>query len=219
MISVVMPSHDREAYLADAINSVLNQSYKDLELIIVDDGSDDDSFRLYEYFQEKDKRVKVIYIKPSGISVARMTGIQAAQGDFIAVMDSDDLMHPDRLKLSLKAIKGADFVYSPYYLANSRGIVENSVIPHKKVTKEDVMSNFSWPHVTIMGRKEIFEYRPDFKVNDDAWLMWHLFKNDYKAKMIDQPLMIVRLHQGSTSASKQKEIAKTQKAMDVEYAK
>lgn len=216
MISIVMPSKDREAYLAETIDSILAQSYKDFELIIVDDGSTDGSRHLYDYYTKKDERVKVIYIKYSGISIARMTGVKESKGEYIAVMDSDDVMVVDRLKLSLKKIKGHDFVYSPY------GIFKDGEVtvfdPPHKVTFEDVKKNGAWPHVTIMARRECFDgaYREDFKVNDDAWLVWQFFKRGYKAKYINRPLVAVRFHEGNTSKRK-KEIAVTQKIMDAEY--
>jgi len=221
MISIVMPSYNREAYLAESINSVIGQSYKKWELIIVDDGSTDGSHYLYDYFTKKDDRIKVIYTKNQGISKARLTGVEAAQGDFIAVMDSDDLMHPERLKKSLKAIKGYDFVYSSYYIADEKAQIQTAVYPKGKVEKSDIVKNASWPHVTIMAKRDLFNhsYREDFNVNDDAWLVWQWFKLGHKAKMIKEPLMIVRMHEGNVTKEKAKEIAKTQKIMDVEYDK
>jgi glycosyltransferase involved in cell wall biosynthesis len=220
MISIVMPSKDRQTYLPEAIESVLHQTHEDFELIIVDDGSEDDSRILYDYYTAKDKRVKVMYIEPSGIAIARQTGVEASHGEFIAVMDSDDIMNPDRLKLSLKAIKGVDFVYSPYGLADESGEVKQWAGCPEKVTLEDVKNNASWPHVTIMARKKCFienPYRPEFKVNDDSGLTWDWFKAGYKAKMIDTPTMIVRLHPQSTSNTKSKELKKVLDTLKKEY--
>jgi glycosyltransferase involved in cell wall biosynthesis len=213
-----MPSYNREAYLADTIDSIIAQSYKDWELIIVDDGSTDDSKILYDYYKDLDDRIKVIYNKHKGISVARNTAIDAARGDFICVMDSDDLMVKDRLKESLKAIKDVDFVYSPYAIEQG-GQIQVINCP-KKVTFEDVKRNASWPHVTIMARKKCFDenpYRDDFTANDDAWLVWKWFEAGYTNKKIKHPMVLVKLHEGNTSKTRQKEIDRTQLIMNREY--
>lgn len=219
MISIVMPSYNRQAYLAETIDSILRQTYKDWELIIVDDGSTDDSSFLYDYYTAKDKRIKVIYTKHQGIAGARNTGIQEAQGEYIAVMDSDDLMHPDRLKKQLKAIKNVDLVYSSYYLGDEHAQITAIHYPPSKVTLDDIRANGSWPHVTILAKKSCFTHHPyrNYAVNDDAFLVWDWFKAGYKAKLIKEPLAIVRTHPGSVSASKKAEIAKTQAILDKEY--
>lgn len=216
LVSIVIPSWNRESFLAKTIDSYLGQSYKNIELILVDDGSTDDSRILYDYYTEKDKRVKVIYIKHSGISVARNTGINESSGEYIMVGDSDDLAVKDRVKESLKAIKDNDFVYSPYAVEQNGQI---SVVDcPKKVTFEDVKKNGSYPHVTIMGKRECFEgaYRDDFLANDDAWLCWQFFRK-YKGKKISKPMVLVRFHEGNTTKQKRKEIDRTQKIMDKEY--
>ena len=105
MISVVMPSYNRAAYLPEAIESIRRQTYKDWELIIVDDGSTDSSEFVYKYYKNLDKRIKIVRIPNSGISAPRNTGIAHANGEYIAVMDSDDISSPDRLEKELKAIK------------------------------------------------------------------------------------------------------------------
>ena len=220
-VSVVMPCFNRVSYLAESVDSILNQTYKDLELILVDDGSTDDSNILFDYYQKKDPRVKVIHQNNQGISGARNAGIKEARGEYIVVADSDDISNPNRLKWSIKAIQDHDFVYGTYGLGDSRAVALGWYKPHRKITLKHIRNNDSWPHLTIMGKKECFEgaYRNDFKVNDDAWLMWEWFKRGYKGRMINKPLAIQRGHAGNTTQLKKKEIAKTQEIMDREYDK
>ena len=90
LLSVVMPVYNVEKYVAQAIESVLDQPCKDLELIIVDDGSPDDSGRICDEYASKDSRVTVIHKEDEGVSVARNTGIDVAKGKYIAFLDSDD---------------------------------------------------------------------------------------------------------------------------------
>jgi glycosyltransferase involved in cell wall biosynthesis len=218
-VSIVMPVYNREAYFAETMDSILAQTYKDFEVIVVDDGSTDSISFLYDYYTAKDKRVKVIYTKHQGIAGARNTGIQESQGQYVAVMDSDDLMHPDRLKKQLKAIKNADFVYSSYFMGDEHAQIMAIHYPPSKVTLDDIKANGSWPHVTILADKVCFLENPyrDYAVNDDAFLVWDWFKAGYKGKLVKEPLVIVRGHKGSVSATKKAEIAKTQEILNKEY--
>jgi len=218
MISIVMPSYNRQSFLPETIDSIIAQSFKDWELIIVDDGSTDDSQFLYDYYQKLDKRIKVVNMNHGGISKARNEGVRYATGEYIAVMDSDDVMVVDRLKLSLKAIKDVDFVYSYYGVFNGGEI---QVVGSKsKITFEDVKANGAYPHVTIMAKRKCFTenpYRDDFTANDDAWLVWKWFQAGYTSKLIKKPLVVVRMHPGNVSRTSQKEINRVQKILDKEY--
>lgn len=102
-ISVIVPVYNVEEYLPKCIESILNQTHKNLELILVDDGSPDGSPKICDEYAEKDKRVKVIHKKNAGVSAARNDGLDAAKGDFIAFVDSDDWIEQDMYeKLILK---------------------------------------------------------------------------------------------------------------------
>lgn len=89
-ISVIMPVYNSGKYLSTAVNSILNQSFKDFELILIDDGSTDGSSELCDEYSQKDTRVKVIHKKNGGICNARNTALQIAKGDYIAFSDHDD---------------------------------------------------------------------------------------------------------------------------------
>ena len=89
-ISVIMPVYNSEEYLEWAAESVLKQNLKEIELIMVDDGSKDKSGQICDILKAKDDRVKVIHQKNQGISAARNNGMKAAQGEYIAFIDNDD---------------------------------------------------------------------------------------------------------------------------------
>lgn len=95
MISVIVPIYNVENYLEDCINSILNQSYKELEIILVDDGSPDSCGKICDKYAEKDSRITVIHKKNGGLSDARNTGINVANGEYLSFVDSDDLLHKD----------------------------------------------------------------------------------------------------------------------------
>lgn len=95
MISVIVPIYNVENYLENCINSILNQSYTDFELILVDDGSPDNCGKICDDYAKKDSRIKVIHKKNGGLSDARNIGIEAAKGEYISFIDSDDWIHKD----------------------------------------------------------------------------------------------------------------------------
>ena len=92
LISIVMPVYNVEKYLEKAVNSVIKQTYKNLEIILVDDGSKDSSGVLCDELAKKDTRIKVIHQENAGLSAARNAGIKLATGKYIGFMDSDDLI-------------------------------------------------------------------------------------------------------------------------------
>ena len=94
-ISVIVPVYNVERYLTRCIDSILAQTYQNFELILVDDGSTDGSGTLCDSYMKKDSRIKVIHKKNGGLSDARNSGIDAAEGEFLSFIDSDDWVRPD----------------------------------------------------------------------------------------------------------------------------
>ena len=99
--SVIIPLYNKEYYIENTIKSVLNQSFNDFEVVIVDDGSTDDSLKLASQFQ--DSRITIIKQKNQGASVARNKAIETAKGQYIAPLDADDIWHKNHL-LELKSL-------------------------------------------------------------------------------------------------------------------
>ena len=97
-ISVIMPIYNSEKYLKEAIDSVLNQSFKDFELICINDGSTDNSPEILENYRKKDKRIKIINQKNQGLSAARNKGLKNSNGEYIYFIDSDDYISKNTLK-------------------------------------------------------------------------------------------------------------------------
>ena len=104
-ISVIMPVYNAEKSLKKSVDSVLNQTFPDFELIIVDDGSTDSSGLLCDEYAVKDKRVKVIHQENSGVSKTRNTGIDAANGEYLVFLDSDDVMDLNLLEDNLNIVR------------------------------------------------------------------------------------------------------------------
>ena len=109
VISVIIPVYKAEEYLERCVDSVLAQTYSNLEIILVDDGSPDNSGQICDRYAEKDSRVKVIHKKNGGVSSARNAGLDVATGEFVAFVDSDDFIAPDMYeKLMVSLSSGSD---------------------------------------------------------------------------------------------------------------
>lgn len=130
-ISVIVPVYNTEKYLRRCIDSILNQTYEALEVILVDDGSTDGSGAVCDEYAEKDARVRAIHQKNGGISAARNAGIDAASGQYIAFIDSDDYVTGDMLAELLRICReeNADAAIGGYYGIGMKGTVRWAVIP------------------------------------------------------------------------------------------
>ena len=98
LISVIVPVYKVERFLENCINSILNQTYRNLEVILVDDGSPDNCGEICDLYSYKDTRIKVIHKQNGGLSDARNTGIDAAEGEYLAFVDSDDTIMPEMME-------------------------------------------------------------------------------------------------------------------------
>jgi len=133
VISVIIPTHNYSKFLPEAVESVLNQTFSDFELIIVDDGSSDDTAAVVEPYL-RDCRVRYFYQDNKGLSAARNAGIKAAKGEFIALLDSDDVWMPTKLERQIQLFKDKPDVALVYCMVEH--IDENGkALPH-----------ISWPH-------------------------------------------------------------------------
>ena len=122
LISVIIPVYKAEKYLGRCMDSILAQSLSDYELILVDDGSPDQSGAICDAYAKQDGRVRVIHQKNGGAAAARNTGLDAAAGEWIAFIDSDDWVHPDYLRLLYEAARqrGADLSACRYETVRGR---------------------------------------------------------------------------------------------------
>lgn len=120
LISIIVPVYNLEVYIENCIQSILNQTFKDFELIIVDDGSEDATFKICKELANSDQRISCIKFNHVGVSSARNEGIKLAKGKFIAFIDGDDMIHPNYLKYLYTTLKqkDADIVIADYKKVN-----------------------------------------------------------------------------------------------------
>ena len=124
LVSIIVPVYNAEKFLEDTIKTVQNQTYKNWELLLVDDCSTDDSTKIIKSAGEQDERIKLIELKEnSGAAIARNTGIEKAKGRYIAFLDADDLWNIEKLTKQIKFMqeKELEFTFTGYEFVDEKG--------------------------------------------------------------------------------------------------
>ena len=112
MISIIVPVYNSEKYIDRCLDSILNQTYKDLEIVLVNDGSNDQSLKILENYALRDTRIKVVNQENKGVAAARNTGLDNATGDYILYVDSDDWIENNMVERMVELSANADIVFS-----------------------------------------------------------------------------------------------------------
>ena len=157
-VSVIIPVYNAEPFVEQCLRSVLNQTYTDLEVIVVDDGSTDGSMHLAETIAKSDERIKVLAIAHAGQSAARNIGMQAATGEYICFVDADDWLDRDFIETHLLHAAGTDVVQSGYRRIRHDGKVVQTKHPHHfyqftspcmRLYRKDVLADIRFPEGII----------------------------------------------------------------------
>ena len=215
-ISVITPLYNAENYIRKTIKSVLNQSYDNLEMIIIDDLSTDNSRNVVKEYAAKDDRIKLIELqKNQGAAVARNTGIEKASGKYIAFIDSDDLWEPDKLETQLEFMEknNYSFTFTSLRFIDDQGNDLDNIskvpesIDYHSLLKNTIIGCSS----VIIDREKISKIKmPDIRAGQDtaAWLQ--ILKRGYKAYGLNEPLTRYRIGvEGSISSNKLKALKRT----------
>ena len=216
-LSIIVPIYKVEKYLDECIQSILHQTFTDLELILVDDGSPDACPQMCDAIAEQDSRVRVIHQKNGGLSAARNTGIEAARGNWLGFVDSDDFVAPDFYeKLYNAAVNAdADCAVCSVQLIHEDGSRMDTP-PQWKVygggyTGEDILKTITWqnnaPYLVAWNklyRREVFRTLryPVGRINEDGFVFAELFDTIKKVACVEQPLYFYRRRTGSIMQSK-----------------
>lgn len=209
-ISIIVPIYNVEKYLVPCLESIINQTYKNLEIILIDDGSTDSCPQICDEYALKDERIKVIHKKNGGSSEARNDGLQKITGDIIAFVDSDDLLSVDFYQKLLQTLteNNADIVECGFSKFETHLELENLTPPANKPTqifkteialellmKED-LKQVIWNKIY---RKEVLLdiMFPVGKFIDDEYWTYKVFGNSQKIVRITDILYFYRQQEGS----------------------
>jgi len=207
LISVIMPVYNSEKYLAKAIESILNQTYRNFEFIIINDGSTDNSFEIIKKYAKRDERIILIDRKENkGLVYSLIEGINQARGEFIARMDADDVSLPKRFERQMEyMIKNNLDVCGSFIQFLRKGIKERIIafpIKHNDIKYTLLFVN-TFSHPTMMFKREVFQkvnYSSDYESAEDYKLWCDILLNtDFKVGNVPEVLLYYRKYgsQGS----------------------
>lgn len=207
-VSVIIPSYNSGRFLNKAIESLVNQTYKNLEVIIVNDGSTDNTEEIAKKWQKRDERIKYIkHQKNKGLSAARNTGIKNSQGEYIAFLDADDIWLPQKIEIQLKKLNelNADLIFSNWYIWDPKNDTKikafdsNPIESGKDVLRFLIKKNFGNPSTAVL-KKLILEkvglFDEGLKSSEDYDLWLRFLLNGMKITFCDEPLIYSRKHSG-----------------------
>lgn len=214
LISVIIPAYKTEVYLKRCIDSVLAQTWTNLEIIAVDDGSPDRSGAILDEYAKRDPRVTVIHQENKGVSAARNAGLAAASGDYIGFVDSDDALEPDMYEVLIRLAKehNAPIAHCGYRRISPDGST-------KEISGTGalmVQSNEEAMECLLLGKHFVgslcnklfnrrlldgLSFRTDIKINEDVLLAYQLFKRASKSVYIDRSLYLMFAREGSATSS------------------
>jgi glycosyltransferase involved in cell wall biosynthesis len=199
-VSVIIPSYNHAHYVQDAIQSVLNQDYDDYEIIVIDDGSKDNTREVVARFGEK---IRYIWQENKGLPGARNTGIKAANGDLIALLDSDDTWLPGFLSATVARLEGdprLGAVHTGFYFVDEHGQrlpqVSTETVPDDQMYDRLLDGEFFVP-AAVVTRRECFDrvglFDEAFRGSED-WDIWLRVARAYRFAGIPTPLVNYRMH-------------------------
>ncbi len=208
LVSVIMPTYNESLLLADSIRSVLAQTYRNLELLITDDASSNQSVRdMLLQFQQEDSRVRLFFLDTNcGPGLARNISIQQAEGRFIAFCDSDDCWMPEKLERQVAFMKEHDccLSYSSYYQRNPEGKIVGIVRSPATLTFRQLMHDNKIGCSTAMFDTTKYGkfFMPTIRRRQDWALFLSILQKCRKAYGIQEPLTYYCLRSGSVSRAK-----------------
>jgi glycosyltransferase involved in cell wall biosynthesis len=210
LVSIIIPVYNVDKYLDECLHSVIKQTYKNIEIILVDDGSTDKSGKICDEYTEVDSRIKLIHKTNEGVSVARNTGIELSTGEWIMFVDADDWIETDIVEKLLESIKiyNADICYCNYYiveknrqiLRNFEGNNQNEHINfNPKFYRQAFASVYSKLYRRSLLINKDVRFIKNLKVNEDIVFNLHVFDFNPKVCYCDAVLYHYRMSASSVT--------------------
>lgn len=210
-LSIIVPIYNCDKYLEECIESIINQTFKNFELILVDDGSTDNSGSICDFYKDKDKRVRVIHKKNGGVSSSRNVGINLAIGKYVGFVDSDDIINRNMYKIMLEAInkEDADICQCKYEYFWNEDIDLNEEKENYNYTVlsniEAIDNNFKYDDnqntaITVLWNKiykrDLFENLmfPNGRIHEDEYITYKIIYKARKMIFLDEKVYFYRQH-------------------------
>ena len=210
LVSIITPSYNSSKFIKDCVASVFSQTYKNWEMIIVDDCSKDNSKEIILELSAKDKRIKPIFLKKNvGAAEARNTAIRQSIGKYVAFLDSDDLWNPKKLEKQLSFMNENEitFSYTTYQFISENGEdLSNIISAPEKMTYHSYLKNTIIGCLTvIIDREKSGEFEmPNIRSSHDMALWLLIMKRGFSAYGLDENLAKYRVVSSSNTSNKLK---------------
>lgn len=208
MISIVVPTWNRRALLPRCVDSVLSQSFTEWELIIVDDGSIDDTSTLLEKYTRDDKRIRYIQLESNtGVANARNIGVNAAKFDYVCFLDSDDEWHKDKLEKQYEIIKSednVDFIFSALIRVGNgqRPEIYNGKLDYSTLLRYNFI-----PLSSVCLKKSILENNRFNNLKHEDYALWlDLFQKKIIVRYLKEPTIFYHSHDDNLTKNKFKSL-------------
>lgn len=196
LLSVIVPVYKTEPYLRKCLDSVVNQTYSRLEIILVDDGSPDNSGAICDEYAAQDSRIRVIHQKNGGLSAARNVGIQEAGGEFVALLDSDDYLDTDMYRQMMEKAtqEAADIVICDFYSVKETGNVYEGLALSTAVQTEEIrklvlmdkISSYVWNKIYHKKMFEGIQFK-EVRGYEDLMASPEIFRRAQKITYLPKP--------------------------------
>ena len=208
LISIIIPVYNVEKYLKECLESVINQTYTNLEIILVDDGSTDGSGNICDEYKKRDTRIKVIHKENGGVSIARNLGLNYVNGQYIGFIDSDDYVEPEYCEKLLKSIKENNVQCAlckfdkVYEKKNQNNTFEsNYIMDANGLIMEilDVQKGFGFCTQKLWTKNALVDirYNENIKVGEDSLFCIESCKNINKVFVVNEKLYHYRFNENS----------------------
>lgn len=213
-ISVIVPCYNIESYLPRCIESILAQTYKNLEIILISDGSTDGTDDVIREYAKKDSRIIPIFKQNSGVSDTRNRGLDIATGDYTGFVDGDDYIEPEMYETLLKnAIEnnadishcGYQMVFPSrvdYYYNTGKKVIQDNKKGIRDIIVGDYVEPGIWNKLYRLNTLKELRMPPDIKINEDVIFNFYAFVNSKKSVYEDLPFYHYILRKGSAATSK-----------------
>lgn len=211
LISVVIPTYNSAKFLTKAVSSVIDQTYKNFEIIIVDDCSNDDTEEVIKAFGLNKHNIKYLkHAENKGTSAAKNTGIIVAKGEFLAFLDADDVWSHQKLEYQYRKYQEnpeLSVIFTGYTLVDLNKRIKREYLPqqfhnHKDFVKKLLLRNIVTPTSSVLAKKECFEkvglFDPTLKVAED-WDMWIRIAHKYKFGAVESLCVTYIEHSANVS--------------------
>ena len=206
LISIIIPFYKKKKYISQTINSIIKQSYKNFELILIYDDPDKSDLKYVKKTLKKIKRKKIIINNYNiGAGLSRNLGILKAKGEYISFIDSDDIWKKDKLKnqLSFMFDNNIEFCFTSYSIIDKKNVIIKFIKAKKNIEYKDLIKSCDIGLSTVMLKKKLLKNTkfPNIKTKEDYVLWLKLSKKNIKMMGFDQKLVLWRKLDNSLSSS------------------